>query len=161
MTHTIFLNSTKNNTFCPIYTKKTDYSEILDSLISSNIKKTNPYLSTDNDTLIDGMILDAKISNAIKFSKALKDSDIFAKATEFIYGFIKPKTKLPYILGHKYYINGSTIIFHDDSIEIDGTEYYYDDFNNNNILKNLTKKNKKIIIDIYLKGFSKIGINIS
>lgn len=132
-----------------------DYSALLDDIIADNIIATNTYLKKANDdALIHAM---AKEANKKYITlNGLKDSDIFAIAAKYIAGFGK---KLPYTLGHTYYFDGTPIIFHLDSIEIDGEEFFYDDFND--IEKILfPKKNKKLIIDIYTKGNTNININI-
>lgn len=157
---TIFNNTNNTNSF---HTESTNYSKILDALILADLKKTNKYLNDyekiENDNLIDGMIYEAKLKNAIMFGKALKDGDLFADAATYLALFGKKTIKHPYIIGHTYFFNNKPIIFHLDSIEIDGTEYYYDDFNNYENLY-MPANNKKIIIDIYTKGNTKININI-
>ena len=160
MKTTFFIDNNKTtskNTFL----NTTDYSAILDSLISDNLKKTNTYLTnTSDDDILDGIIAAHKAKSNI-FGATLKDSDAFTKAANFLanYGNTKLK-KLPYAYGHEYYIGGNTIVFHFDSIEINGTEYMYEDFGNIILLKKLPKKTKKLIIDIYTKGNTDISINI-
>lgn len=159
----IYTFDTKNNNnstfFHNIITKSnnTNYSALLDNIISSNLKKTNSYLTSyfnkiENDNLIDELIAEAKCKN----SKCLK-GDNFIAALTYLTKFGKTN-KLPFELGHTYYFNDSTpIIFHLDSIQIGKEEYYYDDLLNNTF----TPTTKKNIIDIYLNGNNaNININI-
>ena len=149
-------NNTKkyNNTFCGFFCKKkeTDYSALLDDIISSNIKKSNSYLNKiENDALIDNLIAEAKC----KSCKSLKGDFITALTYLATLGM---KTKLPFELGHTYYFGGTTpIIFHLDSIKIGNTEYYYDDLLNGTY----APATKKTIIDIYLNGNKNAEININ
>ena len=138
--------------------KETDYSALLDNIIADHIIETSPYLKKAKDNaLIDAMFGEAKKSSGISIG-SLKDTDLFSISAKYLAKYGK-KNKLPYTLGHTYYFDGTPIIFHIDSIEIDGNEYYYDDFENiNNIL--FPKKNKKLIIDIYTRGNATININL-
>lgn len=154
----IYTFDTKNNNnstfFRNNFTKSdnTNYSALLDSIISSNLKKTNSYLNKiKNDNLIDDLIAEAKGQK----SKCLK-GDNFIAALTYLAKF-GTTTKLPFELGHTYYFGDNTpIIFHLDSIQIDKTEYYYDDLLNSTF----TPATKKTIIDIYLNG-NKADININ
>ena len=153
------INTTNNGSF---HTNNTNYSALLDAIISSNIKKTSSYLNddyTDDSKLLDAMMYEAKLKNAIDLGKALKGNDLIA-AAKFLASYnTKKYIKLPYQFGHIYYIDGTPIIFHYDSIEINGTEYYYDEFNDLSKL-NLSNTNKKLIIDIYTNSNITIDINI-
>lgn len=157
---TIFNNTKKAANNFSFRTNDTNYSAILDALISADIMKKNSYLKKyKEDNLIDRMCDATKSYN---FIGTLKGGDIFTAAANYLALFGKSDFKRPYIFGHKYYFDGTPIIFHFDSIEIDGTEYYYDDFENINNLY-LPEKNKKLIIDIYTHGNAdnlKININI-
>lgn len=137
-------NTTHTNNINFSFCKNTNWSEILDDLIASNIKKTNPYLNKYEKNL------DAAI-----FEHDLK-GDLFAKASNFLTNYGKT-TYMPFQYGHAYYIGGTQIIFNFNSIEIDGTEYFYDNFKDITFLKNLSKPTKKIIINIY--GDANIKIN--
>ena len=136
--------------------EETDYSTLLDNIISSNIKKTSSYLNKaidkiENNILIDNLIAEAKS----KSSKSLKSDFITALTYLANFGIA---TKLPFKLGHTYYFGGTTpIIFHLDSIQIGGDEYYYDDLLN----KTYAPATKKTIIDIYLNGNKNANININ
>ena len=149
-------NNTKkyNNIICDIFRnkKETNYSTLLDNIISSNIKKTNTYLNKiDEDILIDNLIAETKS----KSSKSLKGD--FITALTYLANF-GTTSKLPFKLGHTYYFGNNTpIIFHLDSIEIGSNEYYYDDLLNNTF----APTTKKTIIDIYLNGNKNIDININ
>lgn len=138
---TYTFSNTTNNSFH----KDTDWSKILDNLIASNIKKTNPYLSKYEKDL------DAAI-----FEHDLK-GDLFAKASNFLANYGKTNN-MPFQYGHAYYIGNTQIIFNLNSIEIDGTEYFYDNFKDIIFLKSLPKPTKKIIINIY--GDANIKINL-
>jgi len=149
--YTFRINNNKSNNLT------TDYSALLDDIIANHIIETNPYLKKAKDNaLYDAMFAEAN-SSSIKLS-SLKDIDLFDISAKYLakYGKIN---KLPYILGHTYYFDGIPTIFHIDSIEINGIEYYYDDFDN---ISNISfpKKNQKLIIDIYTKGNTKININL-
>ena len=147
-------NTKSNNIFCNLFCKKkeTDYSAILDDIISSNIKNTSTYLNKiENDTLIDNLIAEAKGIS----SKSLKGD--FITALTYLANF-GATSKLPFKLGHTYYFGGDTpIIFHLDSIKIGNIEYYYDDLLNNTF----APTTKKTIIDIYLNGNKNAKININ
>jgi hypothetical protein len=158
---TTFTNSNNsNNSF--FRTNDTNYSALLDAIISSNIKKTNTYLNGNNSNeneLLEAMINEAKLKKAIDFGKALKGNNLIA-AAKFLASYnTKKYDKLPYQFGHIYYIGGTPIIFHYDSIEIGGEEFYYDEFNNLSTM-NLSNKNKKLIIDIYTNSDITIDINL-
>lgn len=146
----------KNNSFL----NEANYSTLLDSIISDHLIKTNSYLNVQksDDDILDGLIKAHK-SKSI-FGATLKDSDEFTKAANFLANYGKINTKLPFTYGHEYYFGGNTITFHFDSIEINGTEYMYEDFGNIILLKKLPKKTKKLIIDIYTKGSTDITINL-
>lgn len=145
---TFKINNSKKNSF----RDNTDYSALLDSIISSNLMATNSYLDTEkNNDLIDAMFDDLH-SNTINLSN-LKDSYIAAAKYLAIFG---KKTKLPYSLGHTYYIDGIPFIFHLDSIEIDGNEYYFD----NLLTTKFPKKTQSLIIKIATNN-PKINININ
>lgn len=158
---TTFTNSNNNNNGF-FHTDNTNYSALLDAIISSNIKKTSPYLNgidTNDSKLMDAMISEAKLNSAIDFGKALKGDNLIA-AAKFLASYnTKKYNKLPYQFGHIYYIGGTPIIFHYDSIEIGGEEFYYDEFNNLSTM-NLSNKNKKLIIDIYTNSDITIDINL-
>ena len=157
---TTFTNPAINNN--SIFTTKkstfrdfTDYSALLDDIIADNIIATNPYLKKAKDNaLIDAMT--NEIDNKYTFG-SLKEGDILILAANYIASL--GKTKLPYTLGHTYFFGGLPIIFHLDSIEINGEEYFYDDFSDLSKLI-LPKKTKNTIIDIYTKGNTKINIHI-
>ncbi len=138
--------------------KPADYSAILDDIIADHIIATNPYLKkAKDDALIDAMTNSINKKKGIAIS-SLKDDDIFAIAADFLAGF-SILDKLPYTLGHTYYFGGTPIVFHLDSIEIDGEEYFYDDFKDISKLL-FPKKTKKTIIDIYTNGSAKINIHL-
>lgn len=159
MKTTFYIDNNKKNTKNTFHT--TNYSTLLDSLISDHLKKTNSYLTqTDDDAILDGLINAHKAKSITLFGSTLKDDDAFTEAANFLANYGKINTKLPFTYGHEYYIGGNTITFHFDSIEINGTEYMYDDFSNIILLKKLPKKTKNLIIDIYAKSGTSIKINL-
>lgn len=157
---TTFTNPTINNNSIFTTNKKsfrdfTDYSALLDDIIADNIIATNPYLKkAKDDALIDAMT--DEINSKYTFG-GLKEDELFIFAANYLATL--GKIKLPYTLGHTYFFNNIPIIFHLDSIEINGEEYFYDDFSDLSTLI-LPKKTKKTIIDIYTKGNTKINIHI-
>lgn len=148
-----FATTKNNNNKFYSFPEYTDYSKILDDLISSNLMKTNSYLKkSKDDALIDAMF-DEAYGKTIKLSN-LEDS--YNAAAKYL-AFFGKKNKLTYNLGHTYYIDNTPIIFHLDSIEIGGNEYYYDDLLNASLL---TKNTQKLIIKIATSA-PKINININ
>lgn len=169
MTHTTFTisnnnsckNATNNCTFC----NKPNYSKILDSIILSNIMKSNKYLTEKQDSsILDSLLADAK-KKSCPFANTcslLKGDDEFTKAANFLANYKKTKApaNLPFTLGKCYKLStGETIIFYDDEFQIDCDIYHYDDFANMSFLKSLAPAKKNIIINIF--GASNINININ
>ena len=120
-----------------------DYSKILDNIIATNIKKNNSYLY-DYDTTIDH-ILDKAFGTRINFSS---DNE-FERASKYLANYRKCKNSIPYKLNTIYKINGKSIIFYDDEIQIGSDLYHYEDFGDKILLNKLATPIKKIIINIY------------
>lgn len=163
MTHTTFkIDSNKSNFTFPT----TDYSAILDNIITSNIKKCNPYLShidddyEDPDFITNMMAASKKNHTIILNSDLLKENDKFIKAAKFLANYNKKKaTNLPFILGKTYkLIDGTPIAFFDDEIQIGMDLYSYSDFDNIKFINGLSSSTKKIIINIFGGGNIKINI---
>lgn len=154
---TIGTNTSNNCTFCP---KHTNYSEILDSIIASNIKKCNPYLS-NNDDFIAKMMKDSDKKNGTIIYNGcdlLKD-DKFIKATNFLANYKKNAKKLPFIIGKIYKLtDGTPIIFYDDEIQIGLDLFSYDDFSDIKFLGGLNHTSKCCIINIFSMPNIKINI---
>lgn len=161
MKTTFYIDNNKTANTSNSFLNKTDYSALLDSIISDHIIKTNSYLkeTPSNDDILDSIIASRKAKTFDIYGSYLKDSDDFTKAANFLANYGNDN-KLPFTYGHEYHIAGNTITFHFDSIEINGTEYMYKDFGNIILLKKLPKKTKKLIIDIYTKSNTDITINL-
>jgi hypothetical protein len=151
-------NSNKKN----IFLGNTDYSSILDDIITADIIKKNSYLfnhSTSEDILDDLFDDDPIILTGSK----LKVSDDFTKAANFLANYKKYKKtyKIPYIIGKMYTLSdGTPIVFYDDEIQIGFDTIKYSKFNDLSFLKNLTAPTKKTIINIYTFGAANININL-
>lgn len=132
--------------------KSTDYSKILDDLILDNLKKTNSYLS---DYIKKEE--DAKVFSA---STAALKSDNFINAAKFLANY-NEKKYFPFIFGKIYkLIDGTTIIFYDDEVQIGRDVYSYNDLKDFNFLNALSAPQKKLIVDVYAYG-TKISIEIN
>lgn len=160
-TTTFYFNN--NNNHSTFQTNNTNYSALLDSIIATNIKDTNPYLSNFTDTkskdFIDGIIAASKPSCI----GCTFNTDEFTKAANFLKNYSPKKyKKLPFILGKTYkLIDGTPIIFYSDEIQIGLDLYSYSDFGNTLFLKKLTPAKKNLIISIYNAGGADINININ
>lgn len=165
MTTTTFkIGNTSNCNTCPFH--NTNYSTILDNIIASNIKKTNPYLNgnyEDKSDLISALLADAKKNTTLSFfGTDLDKNDEFLKAANFIANYGKKKTTtLPFIIGKIYkLIDGTPICFYDDEIQIGSDIYSYHNFSSIKFLKALDTPKKNIIINILSAGDKNIKINI-
>lgn len=136
---TFFLNSTP---------KYTNYSEILDDIISADVIKKNDYLF---DTYTSPIIIGSNLKN-----------DKFINAAKFLANYKKnKKTYLPFTLGKMYELNdGTRIVFYDDEIMINADVYKYSDFLDFSFLNGLSTNTKKTIINIYTAGAGDIEINL-
>lgn len=159
-TTTFYFDNNSNNTF---RTNNANYSTLLDNIIATNIKDTNPWLSNYTDTksksFIDAIIADSKPC----FIDCSTKADDFIKAANFLKNYTPKKyKKLPFILGKTYKLtDGTPIIFYKDEIQIGLDLYSYSDFGDTLFLKKLTPAKKKIIISIYNAGGADINININ
>lgn len=163
MKHTTFyISNNSNNSSNSFLTDNTNYSKILDDIIATNIKKSNPYLNTieNNDDFYSKIL---KASNCSANCCSCLKNDEFIKAANFLANYKKNKTikKLPFIFGKTYkLIDGTPIIFYDDEIQIGFDLYSYSNFGDTLFLKSLTPTTKKLIINIFTTGTSNININI-
>lgn len=153
-------NTSNNNSFLG-----TDYSEILDNLIATNIIENNPYLLNykKEKNELSAIIADSKKKHSFGLcSSLLNENDKFLKAANFIANYNKATYKtLPFIYGKTYkLIDGTPICFYDDEIQIGMDLYSYDKFSNIAFLKTLSEPTKKIIINILNAGNKNITINI-
>lgn len=160
---TTFKIGTNNNTKYSFLTP--NYSAILDNIIATNIKETNPYLngSYKENNEIAAIIADSKKKHGLNlFGGYLNENDKFLKAANFIANYGKTTYKtLPFIYGKTYkLIDGTPICFYDDEIQIGMDLYSYDSFSNTAFLKTLSAPTKKIIINILNAGNKNITINI-
>ena len=153
-TYTFGKKNNNKNSFNFFHTSsKPDYSKILDDIIITDIIDKNDFLLKDYST---------KKADADYFMSKTSSPALF-KATKFLanYNTYSKKYTLPYIIGKCYTLSdGTPIVFYENNIQIGYDFFDYDDFNDLSFFDSLTKKNKKIIIDIYLKGAKNININI-
>ena len=147
-------NNTTSTTF-----PTTNYSKIIDNIISTNIIKANPYLKKDD--LIDNLIEDSKKYCSTTITSGHLDTD-FIKAANFLANYKKSNTiKLPFICGKIYkLIDGTPIAFYDDEIQIGYDIYKYTDFTDIKFLNAIGNTTKNIIINIFNAGNKNIKINI-
>lgn len=145
MTHYTF--KTTNNTYNPS-NNTTDFSKILDSIILTDIKKQNPYL-TKEEKFITTMMKKSKkntCNNCI-----LKDICYYDAINILINSKNRP---IKFEEGTKYYIAGIPCIFYDDEIQIGFDIYSFDDLKNILFIDNLAEEAKqdiiKIAINIYI-----------
>ena len=159
---TFKFTSKKNNTINTIpfstISYEPNYSEIIDNIILSDIKKKNSYLfnyDTPTSTTYTYIPLT---------SSTLKADDKFIKAANFLANYKKNKKiykTIPYVLGKMYTLSdGTPIVFYDDEIQIGFDTYKYSDFSNLSFLNGITDNTKKIIINIYTTGAANININL-
>lgn len=152
MTTYIFNDTIKKNNTPSINNTTANWTKILDDIISTHVKKTNPWLNFFKKEDNSAKIFDASIAKK-------NDSNFFAEAAKYLSKYTSNKTK-KFIIGKTYYFGNTPIVFYDDEIQIDCDTYSYEDFNDFDFLNSLTEKNKKTIIDIYIKGNADITINI-
>ena len=144
-TYTFNANECNNtsNSINSFFRTTTDYSAMLDDIITADIVKKNSYLL--------GASTSVNITNSNNDSFNPKE---FAKAVEFLANYNKPKNnkKLNIIIGETYFLmDGTPIIFYDDEIQIGFYTFKYSDFALSSLIENLKPSTKKIIIDIYTK----------
>lgn len=149
--YTINNSTTSSNSF--FHSAKTNYSKILDDLITADLIKKNSYLNgyIDGD-FINCMMKDSakKHPGIIIGSYALKDDKKLIDAANFLAEYKKKKDiTSKFILGKTYKLSdGTPIIFYDDEIQIGFDLYTYDDFKDITFLKALPTTTKSAIINI-------------
>jgi hypothetical protein len=126
------------------------YSQILDDIILSTVKKNNSYLfntKKKDDDLIDAMF------NELDHTYIYKRDSLFAEACKILANYGKKKSIMKGIkLGKIYRLdNGLPIIFYNDEIQIGTDIYSYSDFNDYNFISSLSPEIKKTIININIK----------
>lgn len=128
------------------------YSQILDDIILSTVKKNNSYLfnTKKEDDLIDAMFDEL---NHTYIYKPLKGDTLFAKACDILANYGKKKNTMNGIkLGKIYRLeNGLPIIFYNDEIQIGTDIYSYSDFSDYDFISSLSPEVKKTIININIK----------
>lgn len=128
------------------------YSQILDDIILSTVKKNNSYLfnTKKEDDLIDAMFNEL---NHTYIYKPLKGDTLFAKACDILANYGKKKNTMKGIkLGKIYRLkNGLPIIFYNDEIQIGTDIYSYSDFSDYDFISSLSPEVKKTIISINIK----------
>ena len=126
------------------------YSQILDDIILSTVKKNNSYLfntKKKNDDLIDAMF------NELDHTYIYKRDSLFAEACKILANYGKKKSIMKGIkLGKIYRLeNGLPIIFYNDEIQIGTDIYSYSDFSDYDFISSLSPEVKKTIININIK----------
>lgn len=130
------------------------YSQILDNIILSTVKKNNFYLfntkKKEEDDLIDAMF--DELDHTCIY-KPLKGNDLFAKACDILANYGKKKSIMKGIkLGKIYRLeNGLPIIFYNDEIQIGTDIYSYSNFSDYDFISSLSPEVKKTIININIK----------
>lgn len=126
------------------------YSQILDDIILSTVKKNNSYLfntKKKDDDLIDAMFKE------LDHTYIYKRDSLFAEACKILANYGKKKSIMKDIkLGKIYRLeNGLPIIFYNDEIQIGTDIYSYSDFNDYDFISSLSPEIKKTIININIK----------
>ena len=126
------------------------YSQIIDDIILSTVKKNNSYLfntKKKEDDLIDAMF------NELDHTYIYKRDSLFAEACKILANYGKKKSIMKGIkLGKIYRLdNGLPIIFYNDEIQIGTDIYSYSDFNDYDFISSLSPEIKKTIININIK----------
>jgi hypothetical protein len=126
------------------------YSQILDDIILSTVKKNNSYLfntKKKDDDLIDAMFKE------LDHTYIYKRDSLFAEACKILANYSKKKSIMKGIkLGKIYRLeNGLPIIFYNDEIQIGTDIYSYSDFNDYDFISSLSPEVKKTIININIK----------
>lgn len=126
------------------------YSQILDDIILSTVKKNNSYLfntKKKDDDLIDAMF------NELDHTYIYKRDSLFAEACKILANYGKKKSIMKGIkLGKIYRLeNGLPIIFYNDEIQIGTDIYSYSDFSDYDFISSLSPEVKKTIININIK----------
>ena len=126
------------------------YSQILDDIILSTVKKNNSYLfntKKKDDDLIDAMF------NELDHTYIYKRDSLFAEACKILANYGMKKSIMKGIkLGKIYRLdNGLPIIFYNDEIQIGTDIYSYSDFNDYDFISSLSPEIKKTIININIK----------
>ena len=166
MNTTLFKNNKSTNKTTTNCFGDFNYSKLLDKIIKDNILKTNKYLGKSYDDsekdFINNLFANNKSTKINLTSSFLKDENDFIKAAKFLSNYNKNYKKFPFKFETTYkLIDGTTIIFYDDEIQIGCDTYTYDDFEDFTILSNIPPKTKKTIIDIYIKSINNISISIN
>lgn len=126
------------------------YSQILDDIILSSVKKNNSYLfntKKEDDDLIDAMF------DELDHTYIYKRDSLFANACKILANYGKKKSIMKGIkLGKIYrFENGLPIIFYNDEIQIGTDIYSYSYFSDYDFISSLSPEIKKTIININIK----------
>ena len=126
------------------------YSQILDDIILSTVKKNNSYLfntKKKDDDLIDAMFKE------LDHTYIYKRDSLFEEACKILANYGKKKSIMKDIkLGKIYRLeNGLPIIFYNDEIQIGTDIYSYSDFSDYDFISSLSPEIKKTIININIK----------
>lgn len=153
--YTFYPKNNPSTIYCPFY-KSTDYSKVIDDLISADIAEKNSWLNTGiNDT---SNTIKIKVNNSTnnflgEIHSILNKKDAYDEAVKILsnYNFYT----LPYYYKAKtlYYLaDGTPFMILEDGILIGSKMFFYDDLNNCTFLNGLTNKLKKTIATIYVDG---------
>lgn len=125
------------------------YSQILDDIILSSVKKNNSYLfntKKEDDDLIDAMF------DELDHTYIYKRDSLFAEACKILANYGKKSIMKGIELGKIYRLeNGLPIIFYNDEIQIGTDIYSYSDFSDYDFISSLSPEIKKTIININIK----------
>jgi len=155
-----FYNTKKSNTSKKNFRSTndlTDYTKILDALITGNVKAKNPYLFSDYKETIDGYTINKPINIDITLNKKNACSSCPLKSICSDNAF---EDAIIFLANYKKYgrddydfklDDGTPVKFWGDgSIQI-GYDLYYPTEHYKNIYEILDEPQKRNIIDIYIK----------
>ena len=117
-----------------------------------DIKFTDNNIKNTNNGNIYSQILDDIILSTVKKNNSQGDT-LFAKACDILANYGKKKSIMKGIkLGKIYRLeNGLPVIFYNDEIQIGTDIYSYSDFSDYNFISSLSPEIKKTIININIK----------
>ena len=162
--YTFSINNSKNNNnnnTCPFYNKckSTDYSKMLDDLINADIMEKNSWLNTGKKTIktctpiIDYTYTNIDTGDLLSDIHTILDKkEAYEDAYKF-FATLNPFGTCPYKMNKLYKIgNDIKFMILIDGILINDKMFFYDDFNNFDIISDFTPKMKKTIATIYTNG---------
>ena len=157
--YTFSINNSKNNNnnnTCPFYNKckSTDYSKMLTDFINADIIEKNSWLNINKKTTIPTYTYtNIDTGNLLSDIHTILDKkEAYEDAYKF-FANLNPFGMCPYKMNKLYKI-GDDIKFMIliDGILINDKMFFYDDFNDFDIISAFTPKMKKTIATIYTNG---------